>query len=52
MPAVKTMKEMEVQNKNNKLDDLKNSESFKEAINLFPDLEIINIKDIEEDSSG
>ena len=42
---------MEVQNNNNKLDDLKNSELFKEAIYLFPDLEIVNIKDIKEDSS-
>ena len=33
------------------LDDLKSSESFKEAINLFPDLEIINVKDLEEDSN-
>ncbi|WP_075520299.1 DNA polymerase III subunit gamma/tau [Candidatus Pelagibacter communis] len=49
--GLKTMKEMEVQNNNNKLDDLKNSELFKEAINLFPDLEIVNIKDIKEDSS-
>ena len=49
--GLKTMKEMEVQNNNNKLDDLKNSELFKEAINLFPDLEIVNIKDIKEDSN-
>ncbi len=49
--GLKTMKEMEVQNNNNKLDDLKNSELFKEAIYLFPDLEIVNIKDIKEDSS-
>ena len=50
--GLKTMKEMEIQNNNNKLDDLKNSELFKEAINLFPDLEIVNIKDIKEDNSG
>tara|TARA_B100000989_G_scaffold121517_1_gene89697 strand:- start:196 stop:1869 length:1674 start_codon:yes stop_codon:yes gene_type:complete len=47
----KTMKEIEAQNKNHKLDDLKNSDSFKKAINLFPDLEIINVKDLEEDSN-
>ena len=46
------MKEIEIQNKNHKLDDLKNSDSFKKAINLFPDLEIINVKDLEEDSNG
>ena len=49
--GLKTIKEIEVQNKNHKLDDLKSSESFKEAINLFPDLEIINVKDLEEDSN-
>ncbi len=48
----KTMKEIEAQNKNHKLDDFKNSDSFKKAINLFPDLEIINVKDLEEDSNG
>ena len=48
----KTMKEIETQNKNHKLNDLKNSESFKEATNLFPDLEIINVKDLEEDGNG
>ena len=50
--GLKTMKEIEIQNKNHKLDDLKNSDSFKKAINLFPDLEIINVKDLEEDSNG
>jgi len=49
--GLKTIKEIEVQNKNHKLDDLKKSELFKEAINLFPDLEIINVKDLEEDSN-
>jgi len=48
----KTMKEIKTQNKNHKLDDLKNSDSFKKATNLFPDLEIINVKDLEEDSNG
>ncbi len=49
--GLKTIKEIEDQNKNHKLDDLKKSELFKEAINLFPDLEIINVKDLEEDSN-
>ena len=42
----KTMKEIKVQNNNYNLEELKNSDSYKKATNLFPDLEITNVKDL------
>ena len=47
----KTMKEIQNQDKKNKLEHIKNSNTYKKAIDLFPDLEIINIKNLEEDSN-
>ena len=47
----KTMKEIQNQDKKNKLENIKNSNTYKKAIDLFPDLEIINIKNLEEDSN-
>ena len=44
----KSMKEIKTEDKNNKLQDLKDSEHFKNAINLFPDLEVTNINDLED----
>ena len=44
----KSMKEIKKEDKNNKIQDLKDSEHFKNAINLFPDLEVTNIKDLED----
>ena len=47
----KTMKETKTQGKKNELEDIRNSNTYKKAIDLFPDLEIINIKNLEEDSN-
>ncbi len=49
--GLKTINELKNQNKENNLEDLKDSNSYKKAINLFPDLEIANVKDLEEESS-
>ncbi len=49
--GLKTINELKNQNKENNLEDLKDSNSYKKAINLFPDLEITNVKDLEEESS-
>ena len=45
----RTMKELKDQDKENDLVILKDTKSYKKAINLFPDLEIANIKDLEEE---
>ncbi len=42
----KTIKQVKDEKNKNKLDDLKNSDEFKNATNLFPDLEVTNIKDL------
>ena len=47
----KTIKELKNQNKNDDLASLKDSNSYKKAIKLFPDLEITKIKDLEEESN-
>ena len=48
-PGFRTMKEFKDQDKENDLVILKDTKSYKKAINLFPDLEIANIKDLEEE---
>ena len=45
--GLKTMKEIKSQDEDDKLKNLKKSEKYKKAINLFPDLEIIDIKNLE-----
>ena len=40
------MKEIKSQDEDDKLKNLKNSEKYKKAINLFPDLEIIDMKNL------
>ena len=47
----KTIKELKNQNKKNDLENIKDSNSYKKAINLFPDLEIANVKDLQEKNS-
>ena len=47
----KTIKELKKQSKNDDLASLKDSNSYKKAIKLFPDLEITKIKDLEEESN-
>ena len=42
------MKEIKSQDEDEKLENLKKSENYKKAINIFPDLEIIDIKNLEE----
>ncbi len=42
----KSIKEIESEKNKNELIDFKNSKDFKNAINLFPDLELTNIKDL------
>ncbi len=49
--GLRTMKELKDQNKDNDLGILKKTKSYKKAINLFPDLEITKIKDLEEESN-
>ena len=44
--GLKTMKEIKSQDEDDKLKNLKNSEKYKKAINLFPDLEIIDMKNL------
>ena len=44
----KTMREIKSQDKNRILQDLKESETYKKAINLFPDIEVINVKNSDE----
>ena len=46
--GLKTMKEIKSQDEDEKLENLKKSENYKKAINIFPDLEIIDIKNLEE----
>ena len=45
------MKEIQNQDKKNKLENIKKLNTYKKAKDLFPDLEIINIKNLEEDSN-
>ena len=47
-PGSKTMREIKSQDKNRILQDLKESETYKKAINLFPDIEVINVKNSDE----
>ena len=44
--GLKSIKEIETESKENKIDYLKNSKDFKKAINIFPDLEVTSIKDL------
>ena len=42
------MREIKSQDKNRILQDLKESETYKKAVNLFPDIEVINVKNSDE----
>ena len=42
--GLKSIKETEKENMENELKNLKNSEIYEKATNLFPDLEIVDIK--------
>ena len=46
-----TINEVRKINKNFDLEDLKNSDKYKKAISLFPDLEIINVKNLKDKDS-
>ena len=47
----KTIKEVKKINENNDLEELKNSDKYKKAISLFPDLEIVNVKNLEDENN-
>ena len=47
----KTIKEFKKINENNDLEELKNSDRYKKAISLFPDLEIVNVKNLEDENN-
>ena len=49
-PGTKSIRELKSQDKNKKFNDLKNTQSYKKAIDLFPDLEVIDIKDVKEEN--
>ena len=42
----KTIKEIKKINENNDLEELRNSDRYKKAISLFPDLEIVDVKNL------
>ncbi len=44
--GLKSIKEMKIEKKDNELRNLKNSKLFEKATNLFSDLEIVDIKDL------
>ncbi len=46
--VAKTIKEIKKINENNDLEELKNSDRYKKAISLFPDLEIVNVKNLKD----
>ena len=47
----KSIKEVKIHNKNSDLEDLKNSDKYKKAKSLFPDLEIVNIKNLKDEKN-
>ena len=47
----KTIKEIKIHTKNSDLEDLKNSDKYKKAKSLFPDLEIVNIKNLKDEKN-
>ena len=47
----KTMKQIQKEQNDDNLEDLKNSDFYKETIKLFPDLEILKIKNLVEESN-
>ena len=49
--GLKSIKEIKTQNKNHSIEKFKNSENYKKAINLFPDLEIINVKNLDTENN-
>ena len=49
--GLKTIKEVKIHNKNSDLEDLKNSDKYKKAKSLFPDLEIVNIKNLKDEKN-
>ena len=44
----KSIKEIKTEEDDDKLQDLKHSQNFKNAIDLFPDLEVVNVKDLKD----
>jgi len=46
-----TKKELEINNKKNDLKVLKNSNEYKKAITLFPDLEVINVENLKDENN-
>ena len=44
--GLKSIKEIKIEKKDNEFKNLKNSKFYKKATNLFPDLEIVDIKDL------
>ncbi len=49
--GLKTLKEKRTEVKNDNLKTLKNADFFKKALNLFPDIEVVDIKDLKEDNN-
>ena len=49
--GLKSIKEIKKENKENEFKNLKNSEIYKNATNLFPDLEIVDIKFLKDKDS-
>ena len=46
-----TRREIETKNKKNELKVLKNSDEYKKAITLFPDLEIVNVENLKDENN-
>ena len=46
-----TKRELETNNKKNELKVLKNSDEYKKAITLFPDLEIVNVENLKDENN-
>ena len=46
-----TRRELETNNKKNELEVLKNSDEYKKAITLFPDLEIVNVENLKDENN-
>ncbi len=46
-----TRRELETNNKKNELRVLKNSDEYKKAITLFPDLEIVNVENLKDENN-
>ena len=44
-----TLNQIKIKNKDCDFEKLRNSESYKKAISVFPDLEIIDVKNLEDE---